>query len=248
MADGFVGTERARPVRREVRRIGGLGPLLALLVPVVAASPALAQFNPVQGREYREILNPVNPVRGEAVLGISVIPADEARHSQKVQVWIPDSFSGELEVETLTADGRFRGSGAFAGASRGGQWVPLSLESTGRSGPSTMIPRPGTPSTLALAVRAPGSALFVARWGDSPPPQPIRFRLYVNSRRADMFVRAGETVVRCTPLDIPQPLRFDTFCDLPASAVPTDGRIVLVRRDQFDEQTQAVTVNVRGLR
>lgn len=250
MERGNLGTDRSWQPHAGPR-FGGTLVCCAIVIALQfgVVSLADAQFNPVRGREYREVINPVNPVRGEAVLGIAVIPADEAPRSQAIQVWIPEDFSGELEVETLSADGRFRGSGVFAGSTRGGQWVPLTLASTNATGGGAApAQRPGTPATIALAVRGPGSTLLVARWGASPPQPPIRFRLYVNSRRADIFVRAGETVARCASLDIPQPLRFDTYCDLAASDVPADGRIALIRRDQFDEQTQTVTVNVRGIR
>lgn len=217
---------------------------LVALVPFVLAVPAAAQFAPVKGREYREFVNPVNPVRGEAVVGVAVLPTAEALASRTVEVWLPDRFMGELQVETLTADGRFRGEGVFTGASPGGQWMPLTL---GPAGPAAGA-RPSNPATLALAVRGPESVLFVARWATSASRPAAQVRLYVNGRRADTFVRAGERVIRCSPVGIPQPLRFDAVCDVPASDIPADGKLVLIRRDQFDEQSQTVTVNTRGLR
>ena len=51
-----------------------------------------------------------------------------------------------------------------------------------------------------------------------------------------MFVRAGARVVRCAPMGIPQPVRFDTYCDLALTDVPSHGQVTLIRRDQFDEQ------------
>jgi hypothetical protein len=217
---------------------------LFLLVQAVVVLPAAAQFRPLEGREYREFLNPVNPVRGEALVGLAVLPSADAPRGQTVEVWLPDKFSGELQVETLTADGRFRGEGVYTGSSGGGQWVPLTLIAKDKASSA----RPGDPATLALAVRGPGATLFVARWGSAPVGPATRIRLYVNSRRADMFLRAGEKVVRCASLNIPQPLRFDAYCDLAAGDVPANGQIGLIRRDQFDEQTQTVTVNVRGIR
>jgi hypothetical protein len=200
-----------------------------------------AQFSAVRGREYREFFNPVNPVRGEAVLGVALLPADEAPNSQRVEVWLPDRFSGELQLETLTADGRFRGEGVYAGSSAGGRWAPLPLSATSGG------PRPGGAATLALAVRGPGSALFVARWSSSSREPATRVRLYVNSRRAEMFVRAGAKVSRCTPLGIPQPLRFDAYCDLDLGDLPEHGQLTLIRRDQFDEESQTFTLHARGL-
>jgi hypothetical protein len=165
-----------------------------------------------------------------------------------VEVWLPEGLDGELVLETLTADGRFRGEGAYRGKSDGGRWVALPLK-----GKSTLDVRPGDPFTLAVAVRGPKPTLLVARWGPPAPqtasgPQPTSsIRLYVNGRRGDMFASAGGNVVPCTPVKIPQPLRFDAYCDVSASAVRSDGRIILTRRDQFDEQSQTVMVDARGI-
>lgn len=220
---------------------------VAVLAVLGLATPVAAQFSPVSGREYREFLNPVNPVRGEAVLGVAVVAAGpEAARSTTVDVWIPTRFRGELQVEMLTADGRFRGVGAYSGETPGGRWVPLTVRP---ANPDTApAPRPGDPVTLAVAVRGPGSTLFVARWGTASTAPATTVRLYVNSRRGDMFVRAGATVVRCTPLNVPQPLRFDAYCDVPVRDVPPDGGLVLIRRDQGDEQTQNTTVPLSGIR
>jgi hypothetical protein len=224
--------------------VRGFGMLAAVVL--ASATPAWAQFSPVAGREYREFFNPVTPVRGEAVLGMAVVPSTaDATKGATIEVWVPDRFSGEVQVETLTADGRFRGTGAYVGASAGGQWVPLPLKPANPEGPAS---RPGTPQTLAVAVRTPSGELLLARWGGSPTPTPARMRLYVNGRRADMFVRAGANVIRCAPVEVAQPLRFDAYCDVPVGDVPADGGLVLIRRDQSDEQTQRVIVNVRGLR
>jgi hypothetical protein len=221
---------------------------LVLGLHLATAAPAAAQFNPVQGREYREFTGMVNPVRGEALLGLAVVPADEAPRSQTVEVWLPDRFTGELQVETLSADGRFRGEGAYRGTSEGGRWVTLSVAPANARSAGSASPRPGDSATLALAVRGPNSTLFVARWG-SPTPRPAtRLRFYVNSRRADVSVRAGAMTVPCTALKIPQPLRFDAYCDVATSDILANGSVVLIRRDLFDEETQPLTVNLRGIR
>lgn len=230
------GAGTASPRRSRVRWPGVAAPwLLALGL----ASPAVAQFAPVQGREYKEFFNPVNPVRGEAVVGFAVLPTSEGVRSREIEVWLPGPFKGDLTVETLSADGRFRGEGVYRGASTGG-WVRLALVG---SSPS----RPSDPATLALVVHGPESAVFIARWVTTPARPSERLRLYVNGRRADMFVKAGSSVAPCTPLKIPQPLRFDAYCDIDRRSVPPDGVLILIRRDQFDEQEQNFRVNIGGL-
>ncbi len=226
-------------------RRSAAGVFLCALALLSTALPAAAQFQPVSGREYREFYNPVNPVRGEAVVGLAVAPTEMAQQSGVVQVYLPQPWSGEIHIETATADGRFRGEGVYAGSTKGKEWVSLVL--AGPSPPSGKPPpsRPVSPTALAIAARDPGGALYLVRWGDAPlVGAPERLRLYVNSRRADIFVRTGARVVRCAPIGIPQPVRFDTYCDLAITDLQGDGQVGLIRRDQFDEQTQTFTVHV----
>ena len=207
------------------------------------ALPVAAQFQPVAGHEYREVYNPVNPVRGEAVVGVAIPPTEITQQAGVVQVFLPQPWSGEIRIETATADGRFRGEGVYAGSTKGKEWVSLSL--TGPANVKAPVARPASPTPLAIAARGPGGMLYLARWGEASPTSPSdRLRLYVNSRRADMFIRAGARVVRCTPIGLPQPVRFDTYCDIAMADVPGDGQLILIRRDQFDEQTQTLKVHV----
>ena len=48
------------------------------------------------GREYRELANPVNPVRGEAIVGLAIIPSEQAQRASTVQVFFPKPFAGEF--------------------------------------------------------------------------------------------------------------------------------------------------------
>ena len=215
----------------------------AALALLFLALPAAAQFLPAPGREYREFDNPVNPVRGEAVVGLAVAPTETAQQADVVQVFVPHPLSGEIHVETATANGRFRGEGVYSGSTKGKEWVSLKLKPSVLNDKAS--PRPVSPTSLAIAARGPRGTLYLARWGEAPlAGASERLRLYVNSRRADMFVRAGVRVVRCEPMGIPQPVRFDAYCDLAMGDVPRDGNVLLIRRDQFDEQTQAFKVYV----
>jgi hypothetical protein len=227
--------------------------LLSLLaVTLLSAEDGWAQFVAVKGREYREFNNPTNPVRGEAVLGIAYVPASNNRATNNraikgrvIEVWIPGKFSGELSVETSTADGRFHGEGAYTGEAdaKQGTWVRVNLTS------SADQPLPGDSTSLALSVRGRTSdgrsKLFVARWSGVDSPGIVR--LYVNSRRADIFVGS----MKCSPVTVSQALRFDTFCDLKIGSLLKDENnetiIRLTRRDQGDEQSQTIVVSANGL-
>jgi len=104
--------------------------------------------------------------------------------------------------------------------------------------------RPANPLALAIVARGANGAIFLARWGDSAPSAGGEsVRLYVNSRRAEMFVRSGAKLVRCKPVGVSQSVRFDSFCDIDINDIPKDGQLTLIRRDQFDEQTQQFKLN-----
>jgi len=45
-------------------------------------------------------------------------------------------------------------------------------------------------------------------------------------------------------MGIPQPVRFDTYCDLAMADVPKDGQLPADAANQFDEQTQVFKVYV----
>ncbi len=166
---------------------------LVTLALLFLAYPCAAQFRPVAGHEYREFSNRVNPVRGEAVVGLSLAPTEADRKADVVQVFLPQPFSGEIRIETLTADGRFRGEGAYSRSSNGKEWVRLALLASPSVDSTEPSARPVNPFTLAIAARGPAGTLYLVRWGNSPVVgSSERVRLYVNSRRAEMFVRAGK--------------------------------------------------------
>ena len=138
------------------------------LVLLATAGFAAAQFLPVPGREYREYHNPVNPVRGEAVVGLSIKPTEADQGKAIVNVLLPAAYSGELRIETASADGRFRGEGVFVGSVKSGkdsEWVELPLPVQSAGAASAPALRPVSPSSLAIAARGDGGRTFLARWG-----------------------------------------------------------------------------------
>jgi len=211
---------------------------------MLCSGPSVAaEFQAVNGHEYREFHKPVNPVRGEAVVGLALAPSKDDQRANVVQVFLPEPFAGQLRLETISADGSFRGEGVFDGKSNGSEWATLALAPVGSS---TDNERPANPETLSIAVRDEKGGLYVARWGEASAPSGSEtLRIYVNSRRAEMFLRVGSRVERCRSIDVPQPERFDAYCDAQLSELPDNGEVVLVRRDQFEEQTQAFTVRAR---
>jgi hypothetical protein len=213
---------------------------------IVVLLPAFAQFRAAPGREYREYQNPVNPVRGEAVIGLAIAPMNEAQQrATSVQVLLPAAYSGEIHIETASADGKFRGDGTFVGATKDKGWVSLPLTIAAPSDGKLPPARPVNPLSLAIAARGSGGNMFLVRWGDATQVgAPEVVRLYVNSKRADTFVRAAAKPARCKPIGVAQPIRFDSYCDVSMSDIAPDGQLSITRREQFDEQTYTFKVQM----
>lgn len=215
------------------------GMLGVLLVVAAFTTESRAEFTPVPSREYREFVNHPNPVKGEALVGVAVVPAPDAQRSSVLQVFFGAPYSGPLVIETATADGSFRGSGEFSGSTDVPGWTRLEL------GPgATGQARPADPEALAVAVRGAAPSTFrVVHWGDGViSEEGLVVRLYVNARRGDMSVQAGEQKIRCKRVGGQRLLRFDMYCDVPWASIPDDGSVTLVRRDGFNVLPQRVTI------
>ena len=68
------------------------------LTGLALATSANADFRPLPGREYHEVLNATNRVRGEAVVALVLAPTVEAQQADTIRVRLPASYSGELRV------------------------------------------------------------------------------------------------------------------------------------------------------
>lgn len=211
--------------------------LMAALALTALEAGAQSAFAPVPAREYREYFNQPNPVKGEALVGVSVLPEPSAQRSNVLRVFFSQPYEGPLVVETASADGSFRGSGEFAGAVNEPGWAPLQLASGATQ-------RPADPAALAVAARGRAPNEFrVVQWGDEPIAEDaLMIRLYVNGRRGDMSVQAGGARYTCSRIAGQRLLRFDMYCDLPWSSLPDDGVVTLVRRDGFNVLPQQVKI------
>ena len=157
-----------------------------------SASAVAGDFKPVTGQEYSEFLNPTNPVRGEAIVGLALNPTIEGLRASQVQVYLPKPFAGHLRVLIASSDGRFRGEGVYEGKSSGAEWVSLQLQPA-ESNLRQQI-KPLTPEVLSIAVRDEQGALYLTRWGTTQAATSGEsFRVYVNSRRAEIFLRAVQS-------------------------------------------------------
>jgi hypothetical protein len=219
----------------------------SLLRVVVVAAAAVAapcaavraDFEALADQPYREFFNPANPVKGEALLGLSVVPQSaDVQLTDQISVWFGEHYEGPVTVETLAADGAFRGVGSFDGATDRVGWNSITI--AGGAGRA----RPTSPEGLAIAVRGKEPNEFrIAHWGEPPASdEGLVLRLYVNSRRGDMSVRAGSVVVPCKRVELARPLRFDVYCDLAMKDLPASNAIDLIRRDGFHIEAQPIVI------
>jgi hypothetical protein len=228
------------PIRRTTRLLGSV---TALIAGVAGA----AEFKPLPGHEYQEFYDPPTPVSGISVVGASLLSGQAPSATDALWVYFKEPFKGQLDLEILSADGRFLGRGAFEGSSNRGEWVSLSVAPAGKR-----RPRPPDPDQATLAVSAQAAdrdTVLVAAWGARPDDlKGQKVRLYVNSRQAPMSVRVNPDPkvppVKCESLGLTNSVRFDAVCTFPAADLPVDRRVTLVRRAGLQTETQTITLEL----
>lgn len=225
-------------------RHGNAATWLAL---AVICGPACADFTPK--KKYEEVVDPPTPVRGHAVVGVSVLPTSGDLKSDKVWVrFDPALPAQDIRVDVASANGRLRGDGLWGHKPTGEtlNWVALAAPSSG--------PRPDHVDHLALAAQ-PASlnnqstpTFQLVAWNSvQESATTVRIRLYVNTRRAELFAYGpGEPKgVRCQPIAGGPTVRFDAVCDmdLPLLGKERMSQLTLIRRD--GGQTSKQPVNLR---
>ena len=226
---------------RRMERVLGLAAVFAV------ATTSAADFRPLPGHEYREYYDPPTPVSGIAVVGAMLLTGEGPSTTEDLWVYFKEPFDGQLDLEVVSADGRFLGRGAFVGSSGRDQWVQLSLAPSG-----TAKRRPSDPAHEKIAVSAQTGSrntVMVAAWGTRPGDvRQQKVRLFVNSRRAQMGLRVNPDpkvpLIQCERLAMTNSVRFDTVCTFSAAELPPDGKITLVRRDGLQTDSQTVTLEL----
>lgn len=224
----------------------GLGLVVAATVMIVDPTGA-GEFTPLPGHEYREFFNPPTPVSGISVVGAMLISRTGSVPSDRLWVHFKEPFVGQLDLEIVSADGRFLGRGAFVGSSESGEWVALTLAPEGKR-----APRPADPDQETVAVSAQAAnrdTVLVAAWGERPTELALStVRLYVNSRKAPMRIRVDPDPkvppVACVQLAPAISVRFDTVCSFAAGQLSKDGRVTLIRRDGMQTESQTVVLEL----
>jgi hypothetical protein len=221
--------------------------LLALAL-TLAAGAAQAQFAPVPGQGYREVIAPKRPVSGALVVGVQL---DGGGYGPVLHVRLPEAVPADtaLRVEIDSPDGSFHGAGLFRGGVDAPRWVPLALLPSAQA---SQRPSSVAPEELAVSVRqlsAEGVAVqrpLLASWQPPPTADALpqqRLKLMVNSRRGQIQVRGrGDAPLhRCERVQSASTLRFDTVCTLPVAELEVVDaglyRVTVLRRDGFASES-----------
>lgn len=214
-----------------------------LFVPVLAASMAAAASAQVTViRPYTEKENPNTPVRGHAVVGVSLVPGPGDQEQDRLFLYTPARKGQVISVDVTTANGRVQGD-ALVRLDRGAAtWTELEVPKRFRR---------GDPEGLAVGVQSPddpSGAFYIAAWGRAPagPLEDQELWLYVNRGRAPQVflywnAEAGKGQA-CVPATVSSSLRFNTICKVRMRDVRADGRLKLVRRDGGNTQPQDVVL------
>ena len=207
-----------------------------------------AEFTPVEGHEYSEFYDKPTPVSGVSIVGAMLDTGQSQSSMEVLWVYFKQPFVGQIDLEVLSADGRFLGRGAFKGSTSGiGEWGRLSLAS-----PKNRAQRPPGLDQGAIAASVHASSrdtVLVSAWGPKPGQlDGASVRLFVNSRRAQMAVRVNPDprvpMIQCERLGILHTVRFDTECRLRVADLAPDRKITLVRRDGMRTESQSVTLEL----
>jgi len=211
----------------------------AALLWVVLAAPVAAQVTFL--RPYNEKENPNTPVRGHAVVGVSLMPRPGDQEQERLFVFTPSRKGQVLSIDVTTSNGRVQGDALVQLDGQGtGKWTELSLPKRFRR---------SDPEGLAVGVQPRddvSGTFYIASWGQAPPGrlEDQQLWLYVNRGRAPqvlVYGKSGEGLA-CTPAPAGGSLRFNTICKLPASELPPNGQLTLVRRDGGNSLKQLVVL------
>jgi hypothetical protein len=220
---------------------------LAIAITLLAPALAGAEFEPV--RPYQEVADPPTPVRGHAVVGVSVVAKGPDMQSDVLWVHLGKAEKGlHIRADLASANGRLRGEGTWQFNPRekspGGPWYKLAAPPKAQ--------RPERSEHFSVAVQPepinPAMPAFVltALGPGAPKETSPLVRLYVNTRRAEMFVYppGAKEGRRCAGVEGTQVVRFDAVCEfqLEVGDRPGPATVTLVRRDGHQTSQQKIEI------
>jgi hypothetical protein len=198
-------------------RIALIATVVALSAPAAAAQITVGTFEEVFGAEQ--------PVSGRGFVGVVLADAAGPIALDKLEVFIPKGTTGDLKINVISADAKYRGTAdaSLTGAASG--WTPLKLKPRNQqvlSGYST--------DTLTLLAETAGAQPLLTRWASGGKT----VQIYVNSERSDTSVawrKDGKIEVQpCRRLTGGSLVRFDTICSAPAEVLGPEPVRIIRRR------------------
>lgn len=191
----------------------------ALFAPVAFAQITVGPLEEVYGAEQ--------PVSGRGFVG-AVLAADAAGTValEKAEVFIPPGTTGEIKVNVISADAKYRGtvSASVAGGASG--WTPLKL----KPGKPAVLQGYSTDS-LTLFAETDNSKPLLMRWGAGGKT----VQIYVNSERSETSIawRGADGKIQvqpCRRLTGGSLVRYDTICSAPIDVLGPDPIRIIRRR------------------
>jgi hypothetical protein len=214
-----------------------------VLVPAVATCLVVGAHAQVKEiRPYTEKESPNTPVRGHAVVGVSLMPGPGDQEQDRLFLYTPSRQGQVLSVDVTTANGRVQGDALVQLEAGTGRWTELKVPKRFRR---------ADPEGLAVGVQSPNDpsgAFYIAAWGRAPtgPLDEQELWLYVNRGRApQVFLYWNAEAAQgqaCVPATVSSSLRFNTICKVRMRDVRADGKLKLVRRDGGNAQSQDVVL------
>lgn len=214
--------------------------VLVLALAACLAAPGQAQVREI--RPYTEKENPHTPVRGHAVVGVSLVPGPGDQEQDRLFLYTPARKGQVLSVDVTTANGRVQGDALVQLEPGAGTWTEMRVPKRFRR---------SDPEGLAVGVQSPDDptgAFYIAAWGRAPAGtlEDQELWLYVNRGRAPQVflywnAEAGKGQA-CVPATVNASLRFNTICKVRMRDVRADGKLKLVRRDGGSSQPQDVVL------
>jgi hypothetical protein len=198
-------------------RIACLAAFAALLAPAIDAQITVRSIDEVYGAEQ--------PVSGRGFVGAVLADAARPVSLDKLEVFVPKGVTGDLKVNIISADAKYRGT---VDASLGGEasgWTPLKFRSRYQQVFSDY-----STDTMTLLAEAADDKPLVMRWGQESKV----VQVHVNSERSDTYIawrQDGKIEVQpCRRLTGGSLVRFDTICSAPVEVLGPEPIRIIRRR------------------
>jgi hypothetical protein len=165
------------------------------------------------------------PVSGRGFVGVVMADAARPVALDTLEVFIPKGTTGDLKINVISADAKYRGTVDASLTGQASGWTPLKLKSDHQqvlSGYST--------DTLTLLAETAGAQPLLTRFGAAAKT----VQIYVNSERSETSIawrKDGKIEVQpCRRLTGGSLVRFDTICSAPADVLGPEPVRIIRRR------------------